>query len=183
MRVFRRVRSSTRDRPGSRYLLPSERCVVSVRRHWSLLGLPFALALGALFGAGWISGSLSGSKGPIDDIVWYVALAVLGYAGWRFFEWQVDRFIVTDKRILLTSGLLTHRVGMMPLRKVTDMTYERSLAGRLCGYGTFVMESAGQDQALHRIDHLPRPDLLYREVSDLLFGSSSKQPVMIDPED
>lgn len=174
---------STRDRPGDRYLLPTEHCVVSVRRHWSLLAPPFALALLALFAAGWISGNLSGTHGPVDDIVWYAALAVLGYAGWRFWDWQVSRFIVTDKRILLTSGVLTRRVGMMPLRKVTDMTYERSLTGRLFGYGTFIMESAGQEQALHRIEHLPRPDLLYADVSDLLFGPSATSQVTVDPED
>ena len=59
---------------------------------------------------------------------------------------------------------------MMPLRKVTDMTYERSVLGRLLGYGEFIMESAGQDQALSRVPYLPRPDSLYLEVSQLLFG-------------
>ena len=32
-------------------------------------------------------------------------------------------------------------VAMMPLLKVTDMTYDRSLLGRIVGYGTFVLES------------------------------------------
>lgn len=181
MRRF--VRPSTRDRPGGRYLLPSERCVVCVHRHWCVLVTPFLLALGALFGAGWISGNLSGTRGPIDNVVWLAALVVLAYFMWRCLEWSVERFIVTDKRILLMSGVLTHRVGMMPLRKVTDMTYERSLAGRLGGYGTFVMESAGQDQALHRVEYLPRPDVLYQQVSDLLFGPSAKAQVTVDPED
>jgi hypothetical protein len=61
-------------------------------------------------------------------------------------------------------------VAIMPLSKVTDMTYERTLFGRILGYGVFVMESAGQDQALSRIGYLPSPDVLYHDVSALLFG-------------
>ena len=50
---------------------------------------------------------------------------------------------------------LHHKLGMMPISKVTDLTYERPLIGRMLGYGTLVIESAGQIQALNRIDYLP----------------------------
>ena len=43
--------------------------------------------------------------------------------------------MATDKRLIMTYGLLTHKVAMMPLRKVTDMNYGRSLLGRMLGYG------------------------------------------------
>ena len=59
---------------------------------------------------------------------------------------------------------------MMPLIKVTDMSYARPPLGRLLGYGEIVIESAGQDQALRRITHLPDPDGLYLEICELLFG-------------
>ncbi|MDQ1539052.1 MAG: hypothetical protein QOE58_3445 [Actinomycetota bacterium] len=170
-------------RPASRYLLPTERTVVSVRRHWAMLVPAFAEGLLALFVAGWVSGKLAGTPGPVDDVVWLAALAVFFRFVWKALEWAMDRFVVTDARILLTSGLLTRRVAMMPLRKVTDMTYERSLSGRLCGYGTFVMESAGQDQSLRTIHFLPSPDRLYRQVSDLLFGpEASRQRVVFDTD-
>ena len=58
---------------------------------------------------------------------------------------------------------------MMPLTKVTDMRFERIPAGRLLGYGKFVVESAGQDQALQTVDHLPYPEQLYLEVCGLIF--------------
>ena len=40
---------------------------------------------------------------------------------------------------------------MMPLTKVTDMSFKRSFPGRLLGYGEFIVESAGQDQALRNV--------------------------------
>ena len=49
------------------------------------------------------------------------------------------------------------------------MTFERSFLGRLLGYGTFILESAGQDQALSRVDHIPYPEQLYLEVCALIF--------------
>jgi hypothetical protein len=59
---------------------------------------------------------------------------------------------------------------MMPLVKVTDMSYNRSPLGRLLGYGTFVMESAGQDQALRRVEWVPQPDQTYRAICAEIFG-------------
>jgi len=72
---------------------------------------------------------------------------------------------------LLTLGGLTRTVAMMPLAKVTDMSFERSFWGRLFGYGDFILESAGQDEALRVVDHIPYPEQLYLEVCNLIFPS------------
>jgi uncharacterized membrane protein YdbT with pleckstrin-like domain len=88
---------------------------------------------------------------------------------WKVTQWHAEQFIVTDARILLVSGPLSRRVAMLPLRKVTDMSYRRSTFGRLLGYGEFVMESAGERQSLQRIRFLPHPDTLYLQISGLLF--------------
>ncbi len=100
-------------------------------------------------------------------------LASLAWFGFAWWFWATEEFVITDKRVLLVSGVITRRVAIMPLTKVTDLTYERSVLGRLLGYGAFVMESAGQHQAMSRIEYLPRPDRLYHEVSTLLFGPDS----------
>ena len=85
--------------------------------------------------------------------------------------WTVDYFVVTSQRMILTSGVLTRRVAMMPLAKVPDMSFERSFWGRLFGYGDFILESAGQDQGLRVVDHIPYPEQLYLEVCNLIFPS------------
>ena len=91
-------------------------------------------------------------------------------------EWRHDWFVATDKRLLLFYGFITRKVSMMPLIKVTDMSYERSVPGRLLGYGRFVMESAGQDQALHEVNWVPEPDHNYRVICAEIFGVSSVAP-------
>jgi uncharacterized membrane protein YdbT with pleckstrin-like domain len=91
---------------------------------------------------------------------------------WKVVNWAVDYFVVTSHRILLTSGVFTRSVAMMPLTKVTDMRFQRTFAGRMLGFGEFIVESAGQDQALRVIDHIPYPEQLYLEVCEMLFGNS-----------
>src|SRR3712207_276531 len=80
-------------------------------------------------------------------------------------------FIVTNRRVLLTSGIVVRTVALLPLRRITDLTWKETLLGQLLGYGTFRFESAGQQQALSEITFLPHADVLYRRVSHLLFGA------------
>jgi hypothetical protein len=61
---------------------------------------------------------------------------------------------------------------------VTDLSFSRPPVGWLLGYGEIVIESAGQDQALRRIRHLPNPDGLYLEICELLFGPKAPVPGM-----
>jgi hypothetical protein len=57
----------------------------------------------------------------------------------------------------------------MPLLRVTDMKYEQSPLGRMLNYGTFVLESAGQEQALRTVKHLPNPNELYLRVVEEMY--------------
>ena len=60
---------------------------------------------------------------------------------------------------MLTLGILTRKVAMIPLIKVTDMRYDRPPIGQILGYGSFVLESAGQDQAFRVVHFVPHPDI------------------------
>lgn len=161
-----------RIEPASRYLVPAERIAVNQRLHWSLIVPSFAAALLGLFGAGFLSGQMTKHHGLLYDLIWLAALALVGNFVFRLAEWNEDRFIVTDRRIMMVTGLITRQVAMMPLARVTDMSYQRSVAGRLFGWGTFIIESAGQDQALRTIDRLPSPDGLYSTVCSMMFGEN-----------
>ena len=166
--------SSARTGELARYLLLHERLVREVRWHPVALLRPSLWLLGLLSLTGYVAGGLPEDSvlGPL--LPWFVAALVCWY-GWAYLSWRRERLVVTDRRLLLLSGLLSPRVAVMPLRKVTDMTYERPFFGRLWdqyGWGTFVFESAGQDQAFHRIEHLPRPDALYHDLTEEIFGEN-----------
>ncbi|MFD0657270.1 PH domain-containing protein [Thermocatellispora tengchongensis] len=154
----------------NRYLLPHEHQVIMVRRHPAVLLRPVGEVFGGLIIAGLLSKWLGDNQqGQALVIVWWAWLLLLIRFVWKVAEWSVDYFVVTSKRMLLTTGLITRKVAMMPLGKVTDMSFQRSLLGRMLGYGEFILESAGQDQALSRVNYIPYPETLYLEVCQMLF--------------
>ncbi len=137
----------------NKYLLPREVQVATVRQHPAVLIPPSALTLAGLLAAGILNATvLHGTAGMVLWLAWLVLLLRLI---WKALNWSVDYFVVTSERLLLTRGLLTRQVNMMPLSKVTDMSFKRSFAGRLFGYGEFIVESAGQDQALRNVEFIP----------------------------
>ena len=110
----------------------------------------------------------------VDNLTFYLALAAVLRFTLLTILWWIERIVITDKRVMLAEGIITHKVGMMPLSKVTDLTFERTLDGRMLGYGTIVVESAGQIQALNRITYMPRPEEIYEALSELIFGEKGR---------
>jgi membrane protein YdbS with pleckstrin-like domain len=151
-----------------RILLPNEVRAITVRFHPAVLIKPVAQALAGLAVAGLLS-TIARLSGTILLVIWLAWLILLIRLLYAIYVWLEDYFVVTSVRLITVTGVIKKSVKMMPLTKVTDMSFNRSPTGRLLGYGTFIVESAGQDQALRTIDHLPYPEQLYLEVCGLLF--------------
>jgi membrane protein YdbS with pleckstrin-like domain len=160
-------------RDPDEYLLTTERRVIRLRRHWAVM-VPYLLQTMAALVAAFLLAFILPNQGPaawlLQNILWYVALFVLLRFTYHLVEWWVERIVFTDKRAMITSGIFVTKVGMMPVGKITDLTYERSMFGRMLGYGTLILESAGQIQALNKIEFLPRPEEVFDAISELVFG-------------
>ena len=155
------------------YLLPTERRVIRVRQHWAYMwSNVFQTALFLLLMV--VAQRYLPSGVLVDNITFYLALVAVCRFTVLTILWWIERIVITDKRVMLAEGFIVHKVGMMPLSKVTDLTFERSIGGRLLGYGTLIVESAGQIQALNRIDFMPRPEEVYEALSELVFGEKGK---------
>ena len=155
----------------ARYLFPTERYRGEWRKHFIHLIGPLLMGVVATFLLGWLSGVLANldalpALSTITILLW---LGVMGYIAWKVADWHFDRFILTNKRVMVVHGIVTRKVAMMPLLRVTDMKYEQSPLGRVLNYGTFVLESAGQDQALREVPHLPNPNELYLRVVEEMY--------------
>ena len=161
----------TQTGPASvyRHLLPREDKVIAVRFHPAVLIGPAAVVLGGLAIAGLLSTTIARNNGTAMLVIWLVWAVLVLRLVVKFLNWFVDYFVITSKRLLSTTGLFTRTINMMPLTKVTDMRFERTATGRLLGYGKFIVESAGQEQALQTVNFLPYPEQLYLEVCGLIF--------------
>ncbi|MCG2799195.1 MAG: PH domain-containing protein [Cellulomonas sp.] len=163
-------RSERGERAFARYVVGRERLVFTTRRHVATVIEPLATSVAAFVIVVWLMWEMEPVVGDgilVLSLVWLVALGRFWY---RAAEWWFSWFGSTDRRLLLTTGLVTHKVAMMPLEKVTDMSYTRSALGQVLGYGRFVMESAGQEQALRTINFIPHPDETYRLLCATIFG-------------
>lgn len=158
-----------------RYLLPREVRVATVRRHPAVLLAASAQTIGGLLVAAILSATFLRGDTVFAAVIWLAWAVLLVRLVWKAINWAVDYFVVTSERILLTSGVFTRSVAMMPLSKVTDMSFHRSFAGRMLGFGDFVVESAGQDAVLRRIDHVPYPEQLYLVICGRIFKDSAGQ--------
>ncbi|MEL7156362.1 MAG: PH domain-containing protein [Actinomycetota bacterium] len=94
-----------------------------------------------------------------------LALAVIGVisrlivilARWSFYE----RRYITNRRVIESGGFLGSRISSMPLSRVTDISYSRTVPGEILGYATMRVETAGQDQALGVVRYISDPNTFY----------------------
>ena len=162
-------------RDPDEYLLPTERRVIRVRRHWTCVLWDVFEAVALLAVAVMLSYLLPDGYWIFQNILWYAALFVVLRFAYQVLIWWVERIVVTDQRMMMTTGVIKTKVLMMPIGKVTDLTYERPLMGRVLGYGTMIVESAGQIQALNRLEYLPKAEQVYDAISELVFGDKEAQ--------
>jgi uncharacterized membrane protein YdbT with pleckstrin-like domain len=155
------------------YILPTERRILRVRAHWFLLLRDIAesgLAMVALI----LLQNYLPSSTVVNTLTWYGGVVVVARLTILVIDWWVERIVITDQRVMMSTGIITQRLAMMPLRKVTDLTFQQTLLGRMLGYGTMVVESAGQIQALNRIEYMPKPDEIYEALTEMIFGEKKQ---------
>jgi membrane protein YdbS with pleckstrin-like domain len=157
----------------SKYLLPTEEQMAYTRMHPAVLLVPSVQALAGLLVAAALTAVVLHGNALLVYIVWLGFLVLLVRLAWKVINWWVDYFVVTSQRLVLSTGLLTRRIAMMPLTKVTDMSFYRTFPGRLLGYGELRVESAGQVQGIERVPYIPYPEDLYLLVCGMIFPSSA----------
>lgn len=148
---------------------------ISLLRVWK----PFMVTLAGTLVYLALLANVEGFRGSSAQVKFWVAVVLfwspLSWLFWSYLDWAREYFIVTDRRLMLVHGVITRRVAIMPLGKVTDMAYNRTPVAKLLGYGTFVFESAGQDQALSVVNWVKEPDKRYRDISSLIFAPPSRR--------
>lgn len=93
----------------------------------------------------------------IAAVVIVVGRLVILLARWSFYE----RRYITNRRVIEAGGFLGSRISSMPLSRVTDISYHRTIMGELLGYSTMRVETAGQDQALGLVRFISDPSHFY----------------------
>lgn len=170
--------------PPEQELIKTERRIVKYREHWASqwkIVLQSIVATIALIGLNWLLSGVGESIWVLLTIIWWVEVAVLGRFLYHILSWWMDVVMVTHKRLVRVSGVFARKTDMMPITKVTDITYYRSFIGRLLGigplvgFGTIRIESAGQMQSLELLLYVPDPRAVYEAIDKLVFGETEPE--------
>jgi len=150
-----------------KYLFPTERTVIIVRKNPTAIIAPVISTLVGLSIALSVTNAIPPAIAGFRSIVWVLWGLLFVWGLWRVATWMVTYFVVTDRRMMLASGLLRRSVKTLPLTKVTDLSLQRSFGGHLLGYADLIIESAGQE--LSRVPSVPFPQQLIQEIAALIF--------------
>jgi len=148
---------------AARYLLVHEHSVVTVRQHPARLLPAVTAAVGGLLAAETVNGIAAGVLAGFL----VVRAIVDGLA------WSIRYIVITDRRLILISGILNRKVTALPLQALQNLGLTRSFGGQILGYGAFTVEADGQAGAV--IDFIPYPEQLYLEVYHLLFPQGKEE--------
>jgi uncharacterized membrane protein YdbT with pleckstrin-like domain len=163
--------------PVNRYLLPRERHVLSVHQHPAVLIGPITLFLVGLALAGWLSSSVAHGNSTAILVIWVAWGVFVLYSLYQMAAWSVTYFAVTSERMLIVRGIFSRGVSTMPLGRATDLSFRRSIMGRLLGYGTLIAETSGRRQPFRLVRYVPYPEQIYLEIFDLLLAHAAPETV------
>lgn len=160
----------------SRKLLTSgEHEVFSVHTHVKALFVPaLVLLLTSLAG-----GYAWGAKPPGERVLGYViaGLALVVVLTWcvaPFLRWLLTTYSATNRRLIEQTGVFTRSGRVIPLSRVHDVSFEKSLSDRLLGCGTLVVHASNELEGL-RLHDVPRVEEVHRSLTELVLGAPHDQ--------
>jgi uncharacterized membrane protein YdbT with pleckstrin-like domain len=97
-----------------------------------------------------------------------IALFIFGFV--PFLRWFTTRYILTNRRFVMRSGILSRAGRDIPLARVNDVSFQHNLIQRIFGTGTLVVESGGERGQLvlkniPKVEHVQSE--LYRLIEEL----------------
>lgn len=146
----------------------AERLVIQARQHWAVLLTVLLQTVGILIVVFLLSRVINGVAYGLwqsQVVLGFIAFGTVLRFAWKALRWWNEIIIVTDKRLMVNSGIIEKENFIIPIRSVTDITFLRPVLGRILNYGTLRVESAGRQHGLEKIEYLPEE--VFHEISHL----------------
>src|SRR3954452_24875387 len=106
-----------------------------------------------------------------------VAVGVLVYAGFvveKYFAWTYTHFVLTDRRVISRSGIVSKRGTEIPLDRINNIDFSQRIWERVIGAGDLDIESAGKDGQSH-FENVRHPDMVQQEIYRQMEVNSRRQ--------
>lgn len=146
------------QREGEKLLFVFRRHMVSMRKGFYLLVIPFAISSIPVFI--W-QGNIQMLISPLIGII--IGLIFFSY---HFVLWYFTVYIVTDQRIrqVTQHGFFAKDVVELRLSKVQNISYNiPGFSGEIFHFGTIVIQTIVGDLIIHNVEN---PDKIYNKLQD-----------------
>lgn len=151
-----------------RLLYDDEEIYYSQRKHPVALFRPGLVTVIALLLASFVGWVWTPGTGE-DFIDWtaggIAALVTLRFAV-LFARWTQELVVLTQRRVVVTSGLIARKVTSIPLNRIREASLSRTVGGRLQRYGQVVCELG--DGSGIEIRRVARVKAFYRDLVALM---------------
>jgi membrane protein YdbS with pleckstrin-like domain len=141
-----------------------ETLALDLRPHWwyfsrnILTGIPLFIVLVLVLG------NLDGdARKYLGLVVGLVAIAWAVWLGLKYLQWRMTYFVVTSRRVIYRSGVISKRGVEIPLERINNINFHQRLIDRIIGAGDLDIESAGKDGQSH-FDFIRHPDGVQHEI-------------------
>jgi uncharacterized membrane protein YdbT with pleckstrin-like domain len=144
-------------------LMPGENLVLKEHQHWIVMIKPLLLPI-ALVVLVLLLDLFKTIPSDYRLLSTLVVVAILGLALIAVWVgWNSRSFTVTDRRVILDTGVVSRASKVIALDRVQDISTNQSLLGRMLGYGRIEIDSAGASGA-EVLSALPQPQRFRDEV-------------------
>ena len=141
--------------------MPGETLVSKSHQHWVVLVKPLLVPILLVVAA------IAYDFIPQVANALYVSLAVFAVSLlWLivvYIRWRSRGFTVTDRRVLLDTGVFSRSSKVIALDRVQDISTNQSIVGRMLNYGRIEIDSAGVGGA-EILNSIPNPQKFRDEV-------------------
>lgn len=158
-----------------------EHVVIHMRTHAKALILPALVLIlaGAAVGVG---AALIPATYQTPGLIAVGAVGLILVILWTFvpfLRWRTTTYTITNRRLITRRGILSKVGKDLPLMRINDVSYERSLLDRMLGCGTLNIQTAADAGPIILTD-VPDVERVHVLMTELLF--STGQPERDDRE-
>ncbi len=150
-----------------------ESVVLDLKPHWFFFWKH--IVVGAVFLVAfviWI-----GPTGSASWFGWPLGIGLLIYAGFvveKYLVWTYTHFVLTDRRVISRSGIVSKRGTEIPLERINNIDFHQNILLRVIGAGDLDIESAGRDGQSH-FDNVRHPDMVQQEIYRQMETNAKRQ--------
>ncbi|MCI5049296.1 MAG: PH domain-containing protein [Rickettsiales bacterium] len=138
---------------------PEEETLLELKSSKKAYAVPLTFAVLCLFPIATI---------PISIIIFGVVWVVL----------KVNRYTITNERLMLTSGIIARKVEEIELFRIKDVSVSQGIVGRMLNVGDVKVESVDESSPIMKISGIDDPVAVKEQLRKLYRAARKKERVM-----